>query len=311
MKKNLLLLACILFLFSCGNKGTEEKKENSEPEKKVDNTPSTGIGATFKGFPDVIYNLKEGDFVLSPNGKDIMKLLEVQEGKAKEYEGSLMYHSRTIVSSKPKSSVIKGIMENEDIDHRFIIPIPKGQKAKKGDIILTWGQSDKKNTGYTPNLTRAIVTDDSNPSQPKVSFLPFMGLPSLNKTVDVTLAENSFMVLKDDFVVGNVVHTEGKYGPACFYIRAIADDKLLLGSLSGHISVKSKSECKLMNFKPTNLKAGDKVQFELTALENGTVKEVNADKGMVTISYEPYKGKPAKTTYVPFGLVTQGVELKK
>jgi hypothetical protein len=313
MKKNLLLLASILFLFSCGNKGAESKKENSEPEKKVQDEPSTGVGAEYKEFPDVVYELKEGDFVLAARMRNVKELFKKSDGTAKSKpEGVLIYSREQVISSKPKSSVVS-TLDKEELDHRFVIPLPKGQKAKKGDILLTWTQinPDSKVKAYSPTLTRAIVTDDSNPAQPKVAFLSEYKFPKKEVREVVTLAENSFIVLKDDFVVGNMVYADAGFGKGVFQIMAVAGDKLLLLDLASHVFVKNKSECKLTLFKPTDLKAGDKVQFHDTKLVDATVKEIDAEKGQIGLTYKEYPNRPDKTVHVSFGLVTKDVELNK
>ena len=82
-----------------------------------------------------------------------------------------------------------------EMPNALIIPIPQGQTAKKGDIVLTWWQSGS-------GMERAIVTDDSNPASPKVCYLDMDwkddGKGFANDHNNEQLRPNTFTVLKNN-----------------------------------------------------------------------------------------------------------------
>jgi hypothetical protein len=308
MKKSFLIFFSALFIISCGEKSKNvniSEKETDTP--KEDNTPSTGLGAEYTDMPDITFQLSKGDIVLVPNPNVIQEILDVKSGKAEPYKGSAIYYKKEVVSSKAKSSVIK-FVEEADIDHRFVIPIPKGQKAKKGDIIVTWLQTDLR--GTSPNLIRAIVTDDSDPTMPKVIYLNEKLTDE--KFPEYKIAANSFFVLKEDFMPGATVAAKGKFGMDCFVIVSVKNDKLLIKSGSGQLSVNNKSECTLMPLKPLDYKKDDKIQFSSTVITEGTIVENLPSKGVVKLKYQKYSSKPEFTEiYMPYGYITKGLDLSK
>ena len=139
----------------------------------------------------------------------------------------------------------------------LIIPLAKEAKAKKGDILLTHHKYH--------DMQRAIVIDDSKPTEPVVCFLDeswpdkpeSTSLPEKQKGVQ--LKAGSFNVLKEgEFMSGAQVAyksgSEMKFGK----ILQVSGDKVLVSTFASRIDCTTKSNCKLISFKQ-KFKEGDKV----------------------------------------------------
>ena len=119
------------------------------------------------------------------------------------------------VEAGEKASKVKAVVDVDEVPNSLLIPIYKGATAKKGDIVLTWWQSGS-------GMERAIVTDDSDPTQPKVHYLDLSykgdGSGFAEKHDNEQLKPNSFVVLNDgEWQPGAplAVKDDGKYNKFC------------------------------------------------------------------------------------------------
>ncbi len=198
----------------------------------------------------------------------------------------LIWYTRTMEQAGAEKSDI-GRSDKQLVPNALIIPIKKGQKAKKGDILLTWWQSGS-------GLDRAIVIDASNPAEPVGVYLDRYWRSDPNDAKNKELAQgeklkpNSFNVLKDgewqsgasvayrdegEWKVGTLMHIDG--------------DKVLLSIFSSKLYATTKDRCKLIPFKE-KIKKGDKVwaTFVDGFRPNYIVKEIDAKTGHVWVSRE-------------------------
>lgn len=283
MKKTLLMAALVaLTTMSCGN--NSENNANGADSAVVEAGEAVAEAEVDKAaypwdFPrEVALDAKEGQIVLA--AWDYERRLK--EGKDLSKQGMSLLQTEMAVVGKDFSQVKRG---DYKVPNLYIIPIPEGQTAKKGDLIVTW------NIKGGGDLQRAYVTDASNPAEPKVNYMDMMWnddpeKPGFgNRFADTQLPANSFYVLKDgEWMPGAQVAvkegTEWKNGR----IISIAGDKLFLQMFANAPAVAKKSDCRLI---PVNedLKAGDEVWalFTSTYKPNCKIEKVDKARGLITV----------------------------
>lgn len=169
----------------------------------------------------------------------------------------LIWYDREMEQAGPEKSDV-GRSDKQLVPNALIVPIKKGQKAKKGDIVLTWWQSGS-------GMQRAIVIDASNPTEPTAVYLDRYWKDDPNHEDNKKLAKgeqlkpNSFNVIKDgEWQAGAAVaYREGGEWRKGTLIH-VDGDKVLLSVFSSHLLATTKARCKLIPFKE-KIKKGDKV----------------------------------------------------
>ena len=287
MKKHLffaIALPLAMTLSSCGNNSPKEKKTdtgNAEPAAtEVVETPEPEE-AKEPGFPwnypEGIKNgnLEEGQYVLSIHSFYPSKLIEAENPANETY----IFYSATLSTVGDTKSSVKYFGDDIEMPNSLIIPIPKEQTAKKGDIVLTWWQSGS-------GLQRAIVTDASNPTMPKVNYLDLSykddGTGFANDHANEQLKPNSFVVLNNgEWQPGAQIITSSNEAGT---LISCTDDKVLVSGFAGKIAVYRRSDCKVIPSNQ-NLKAGDEVMAIFTSSYNTgyTVKKVDQKIGRVWV----------------------------
>jgi hypothetical protein len=275
--------------------GTKEKP-NTEA-KKTTKAKDKGIalepGKFHFDFPVVEQSkAKAGDKVFFVN----MKLIRNSLTKGQKKFGTQILLG---TMSKPgsKESMVK-FVSDDTVPNSGIIPIPAGQSAKVGDMVV--GK-------WAVNMTRGYVTDATNPKAPKVIFTE-LGYDNPAKASDkktgigqfeYTLNENEFIVVSKDYDPGST----------CFYKDGSRNKMLSIWSSEGDMVIgkafttftsKKKSDCKPIPLK-TNFKAGDKVFAPyIGTMSPGTVTKVG--KGRYGIKFDTGSEK-----MISFGEVTNAL----
>jgi len=265
MRKNILfaiVLPLSLALAGCGGVTThtinlqDNNENNSEATEQEKGDVEKAIEASdFPWyFPEEAKNegLAEGQAVLSIHSFYPSKLEESNDPANETY----IFYNATLKSIGEKSSVVTSMGQDIEMPNALIIPILQGQKAKKGDIVLTWWQSGS-------GMERAIVTDDSNPSSPKVSYLDMEwkddGKGFANEHNNEQLRPNTFVVLKNnEWQPGAqiVVTGDGSYK---IYTYICASDKYVLAlGFAGKIVSLYRDACKIVPLNQ-DLNVGDEV----------------------------------------------------
>ena len=198
----------------------------------------------------------------------------------------LIWYTRELDAVGAEKSDV-GRSDKQLVPNAMIVPLKKGQKAKKGDILLTWWQSGS-------GMQRAIVIDASTPTEPVAVYLGRYWKDDPNHKDNQELAKgetlkpNSFNVLKDG---------EWQSGAAVAYrdggewkkgtLMHIDGDKVLLSVFSSHLLATTKDRCKLIPFKE-KIKKGDKVWATFVdGFRSGyIVKEINEKVGHIWVQRE-------------------------
>lgn len=272
----LFLLVTISFLFvgmtSCALKKTDNQANNdqnfTEENLGIEDFDKNTTDFPWN-FPEGIENegLKEGQTVLSIHTFYQNKLKESKDPS----EDTYIFYNGTLDKLGNPTSTVSG---NEGIPNSVIIPIAEGQTAKVGDIVLTWWQSGS-------GLQRAIVTDASDPTSPKVVYLDLDwkddGKGFANEHANEQLKPNTFVVLdNNEWQPGAqvVIPDDGyRFGT----LISCNDEKVLISGFAGKISVYYKAYCKLV---PTvqNINVGDEVKAVWVSSFSDGYKVTKVDK---------------------------------
>lgn len=291
MKKSIILAIALPLAFAltnCGGSSKDNKKDNNEnkqPETEVveaevvEAEPEVKEPAFPWDFPEGIKNegLAEGQNVLSihsfyPNALE-------KENPANE---TFIFYSATLGEVGETKSKVRSFGNDIEMPNSLIIPLPEGQTAKKGDIILTWWQTGS-------GMQRAIVTDASDPTAPKVDYLDLNykddGKGFANEHANEQIKPNTFVVLKDgEWQPGAQIVVTGNDSYEVGTLVSSTDDKVLLKCFAGKIQVFDKADCIVLPLHQ-NLKPGDEVRAIFTSyLKDGyKVKKVDEKIGRVWV----------------------------
>lgn len=289
MRKSIVIalaLPLAITLTCCGNNHPQKEKKtevtNEEPVvaevAETVETPQEPKEPAFPwSYPEGIKNgmFDEGQYVLSIQSFYPTKLKESDNPAKETY---IFYHATLSSIGDPKSAV-KYFGEDIEMPNSLIIPIAKEQTAKKGDIVLTWWQTGS-------GLQRAIVTDASNPTMPKVSYLDLSykddGSGFANQHANEQLKPNSFVVLNDgEWQPGQQIITSSNDAAT---LVSCTDNQVLVSGFAGKIDVYKRSDCKIIPLNQ-NLKAGDEVMAIFASGYNTgyKVKKVDQKLGRVWV----------------------------
>ena len=263
MKRTFLLalaLPIAMTMASCGNSTPKENKnENENPEAQQPATEVIEVEEEKEpsfpwDFPEGNKNdgLAEDQSALSIHTFYPKKLKESDNPANETY----IFYSTVVKSVGETTSKVSDFGSEVEMPNALIIPLPGGQKAQKGDILLTWWQTGS-------GMQRAIVKDASNPESPKVDYLDLDykddGKGFANEHSNEQIKPNTFTVLKDgEWQPGAQIVVSGDGSYEAGVLINCTDDKVLLKCFAGRIKVFKRSACKVVPLKQ-NLKVGDEV----------------------------------------------------
>jgi hypothetical protein len=230
-------------------------------------------------FPqDVEIDAKAGQQALT-NQDHYFDYVERGEGFEKK---TMIWYNTTIVEPGQGKTTVLAYGNKKEVPNALVIPLGKSETAKKGDILLTCGNRNH-------DMARAIVVDDSTPTEPVVCFLDndwdwpnqFDSPKVAEKQKGEKLKAGSFNVLKDGKFESGAqvafdVNGKLKYGT----IVQVSGDKVLIAAFANQLECTTKNKCKLISYK-TKFKEGDKVRVvDVSSYELGyTVVKVDKEHG--------------------------------
>ncbi len=126
-----------------------------------------------------------------------------------------IWYTQEILESGEEMSEVKFMSETKEVSNAYNIPIPAGQAARKGDVLLAWWQSGS-------GLQRAYVTQASDPKAPTFRYLDLdydnpakakVGKTSFGQ-MEEQLKPDTFVVIKNGLESGTSVEigSDLKYG---------------------------------------------------------------------------------------------------
>ena len=280
MKTNVFhVMTVVLATLFVGCSGSEANK--ATPATSTDNTVNTKAKVTPEAKPavskpgevpfDDMSGLptaaKAGEIVLTV---DENKLTEIRSG---ERDPTAIFQNRVMVEpGELESEVEDSFKKRYKVPNALIIPVPKGQKAKAGDVVLTWWQSGG-------GMMRGYVTEAANPSEPTVRYL---GMSPREDKSD-KLKPDSFVVVNSEWSPGAVVASKDGNGTEFAYVLRVNGDKVLVSRFARKLKVMPKAELTPVSYKPV-FKVGDDVKAAFfSSFDAATVVAIDPKSGKVTV----------------------------
>jgi hypothetical protein len=248
----------------------------------------------FPGFPTVGTTAKAGDVVLCPSYTWIQDAVT----KGPDKVTFIFYDQKMVTPGEVESELEFMSPGKAKVPNSYIIPIPGGQKAKPGDIVLTWWQSGS-------GMNRAIVVEASDPSEPTVRYLDIdYDNPAKSRDGKTTIGQmeeklkpNSFVKISNVWEPGSVVAANDGASRKRGQIIRVAGDKVLTLGFAGTLQAYDKSACTPVPVVP-KVKAGDKVKApRYGAFTDATVTKVDGRIGRVFVKF----GTDTEEKAIPFG----------
>lgn len=275
------LMVGIILSVSCNN-GNKKQENSGETEQSITEatTEAKNDLATEKPYPwnfpeGIPLELELGQYVLSIHTFYPDKIVNSKDPVNEVY----IFYNATVDSVGRDKSKINGVV----MPNSLIMPIPKAQKVKNGDIVLTWWQGGS-------GLQRAIIKDASNPEEPIADFLDLKYDDTKDDCMAIKfgnrkLKPNSFVKLEDGkWQPGMPVayRVDGRWNKGT--IINTSGDKVLILGFAGKIKTSNKSVCKLI---PINgdFKKGDSVSaiFVGRFRDGYTVEKIDKAIGRVWV----------------------------
>ncbi|HRH40171.1 MAG TPA: hypothetical protein PKY82_00910 [Pyrinomonadaceae bacterium] len=293
MKKIILAVSILtIFLTACSKTETNLTANSNSAGNSTKNAATAQVSPTidpnlqatfpFKDFPAVETTAKAGEVVLVPSYNWL------QEANVKGADKvTMIWYAQKMSAPDKEMSEVEFMSDKKKVPNAYIVAIPAGQKAKKGDILLTWWQSGS-------GLQRAIVVDDANPAEPVVRYLDLDydnpakssdGKTSIGQ-MDEKLKPNSFVKINAPFDVGSMVAVQDGADQKPAQVIRVAGDKVFVSGFAGKIDVVDKSRCTPFPLV-SNAKVGEKVKAVwVSSLKEGTVTKFDAAIGRVFIKFD-------------------------
>ncbi len=311
MKKNILIPLMYLFIAvfaACGGGGKEETTEETTtdsteattdtPEEQTTEVKKLEVGMTPFDFPTVKTIAKEGEYVLCPSYKMWTDKIAKDDPTKETY----IFYTAEMNAPGEVESQVKFTFDGEQMmPNAMLIPIPKGQTAKVGDIVLTWWQTGS-------GMQRAIVTEAANPAEPTVRYLDLSWTnPAKDSKSGKGIGQTEYKLKPDSFVQlanfapGSTIAAKANGKWNSVQVVSIAEGKVLTIGFAGKMAVYDRKDCMAIPQK-INVKAGDKVKAVFVgSYKDATVSSVDEKMGVVFVKFENMGDKEEP---VSFGEIT-------
>lgn len=275
MKKLVGLTFIAVLLSACGGAAnTSNTTANNAATAKAPASPEAKPAVALKpgevpfdGMSNLATTAKAGDIVLTVDEK------KVAEIAANPKDPTAIFQNRVMVTPGEFESEVEDSFKTKyKVPNAYIIAIPKGQKAKNGDVVLTWWQSGG-------GMMRGYVTDAGNGTEPTVRYL---GMSPREDKSD-KLKPDSFIVVNGEWAPGAPVLSKDANGTEFAYVLRVNGDKVLLSGFARKLRLRSKADLTPIAYKPA-FKVGDEVKAAFfSSFDPATVVAIDPKSGKVTV----------------------------
>lgn len=228
------------------------------------------------GLPATTTSAHASEFALVPSRSSLNRAFEQPEGKQ-----TLLYTGAFVDRpGERESSVVWLTQQRGSVPNSLLIALPRGERAKLGDIVLT-------NSLSGSGLERAIVVSEGETDVPDVRSLdlPLEGAAVANERRS-RLAKSSFRVLSKPAELGTTLACRRGERRERFLLVATAGDTWLGLGFAGRALLLPSRSCRAVPLVP-EVHAGSRVFIpiagEFIAAE---VAGVDPGNGRVTVRYE-------------------------
>jgi len=255
----------------------------------------------FPSFPKTAISSAPGDYVLTPS----LNWQKDATEQGAEKVTFIFYDAKMNSPGASRSDVAFLFDGIQNIPNYMIVPLPPGQKAKAGEVLLTWWQSGS-------GMQRAYVVGDADPSTPVVRYLDLeYDNPAKNPKgvpigqMEEQLKPNTFGKLTTDWQPGTAVAVLSGTRWLKATVISVSGGQVLTIGFAGKMAVYPQAACRPVPIVPI-VQAGDPVQVPYVgSFVNGVVKSVDPKIGRVFVEID-WAGKK-KDVAVPFGNVMTGL----
>ena len=269
---------------SAPSKSAEPKISEARPFSVGSTAPDTSEPVTFPfpDFPKVETSAKAGDFILVPS----YSWLQDAADKGAESTNFIWYAQKMAAPGKEYSEV-QFMSERRKVPNAYIVAIAPGQKAKTGDVVLTWWQTGS-------GMQRAIVVDDKNSAMPIVRYLDIdYDNPAKSADNVTTIGKMDERIQPDTFIklkewdAGTIVAIQDGANTKKARVIRVAGDKVLTTDQMGKLKIYPKASCKALPIIP-QVKEGDRVKAPKYGqnFENASVTKVDSRIGRIFVKFD-------------------------
>ena len=262
----------------------EPKLSEAKPPSFQSSAADSGeaVKFPFPDFPAVETTAKAGEYVLVPSYNWIQDAVNNGVDKV-----TFIWYVQKMAAPDKENSEIQFMSERKKVPNAYVVPIPPGQKAKNGDILLTWWQSGS-------GMERAIVVDDRDPISPVVRYLDIdydNPAKSSDKVttigkMDEKIVADSFVKIAKDFDPGTTVAVQDGANKKKLTVIRVAGDKVFGLGFAGKLLVAAKKDCTPVAITP-NVKEGDRVSAPFVGtFKDGVVSKVDGKIGRVFLKFD-------------------------
>jgi len=271
------LIASAAVLSACGgaanttNTSTANNTASAKtPEKKEEAPAAPALKpgeVPFEGMSNLATTAKAGEIVLTVDDKKIAEIA------ANPKDPTAIFQNRVMVTpGEFESEVEDSFKTRYKVPNAYIIAVPKGQKAKVGDVVLTWWQSGG-------GMMRGFVTEAANPTEPTVRYL---GMSPREDKSD-KLKPDSFVVVNNEWAPGAVVASKDGNGHEFAFVLRVNGDKVLVSRFAHKMKVMPKADLMPVAYKPA-FKVGDEVKAAFfSSFDPATVVSIDPKAGKITV----------------------------
>ena len=213
-----------------------------------------------------------GDYVLCPSRQFYDSAVEKGVDKT-----TFIYYTARMVEVGDSESKVKSLAGTEySLPNVLIIPIPKGQTAEVGDILLTWWQSGS-------GMQRAIVVGGSE-TEPVVRYLDIAyDNPSGAGKREDTLKPDSFVVLRKPFQIGSSVAVSVGRQKRVGQLLAADQERILVKEFAGRLKIYDRNAAQPLPIRPKLAKDSAANAAMFGSLKPITIKKVDERIGRVFV----------------------------